>query len=234
MILALLGGCDPLPETVTMTGTIWDAPYGEGATVGGATIAVTDGTGATVDEQTADDDGEFSVLVPAGYPFFATVSADGAFPTGFSGTAGVYDFAAPDGYPWVATEAWVATVRETFSACPYIDAEGTVVVGEIRADTPSTAYADMPLVPTGTARVIDMDEVEYPACYLDDEGVSSADATEAGEKGQFVIFGVPAGEIVVDVRYTDPGGSVPVQLFRFVAPTDGVVPLYPALVEVIY
>ncbi len=234
MILVLLFGCNPLPDTVTMTGTVGDTPYGGGGVVGGATLEVLDDAHASADIQTADEAGNFSVGVPAGVPFFLVVSAEGYVPTTFSGTAGVYDFAAPEGYPWVASTAWVDTLRAEFSACPNVGAVGAIVAGEIRVNTPGAAYTTMPFEPSGTARVFDGDQVEYAACYLDDDGVSVADAIVAGATGRFAVFGVPSGPTVVDVRYTDPGGDVPVELYQFDAPEAGFVPLYPALVDVLY
>ncbi|MDP2315319.1 MAG: hypothetical protein Q8P41_20650 [Pseudomonadota bacterium] len=231
MILALLFACSPLPETITMTGTVGDTPYGGGGVVAGAVVTVIDDVYEAVDVQTADGDGEFAILVPAGVPFFLTVTADGHVPTAFSGTAGVYDFGAPPGYPWVASDAWMAELRADFAACPTLDAPGAIVAGEVRGSTPGITYAELPLVPTGTARAIDLDGTEYPACYLDDDGVSVADGTDVGTTGRFVIFGVPAGPVIVDVRYTDPAGDVPVELYQFVAPDAGLVPLYPALVN---
>ena len=234
MILALLLGCNPLPDVIAMTGTVWDEPYEGGHAVAGAAIAVLDDGYAAFDDQAADADGAFTVDLPAGVPFFLTVSAEGFVPTAFSGTAGIYDFEAPAGYPWVASEAWMDELRADFSACPTVGAEGTVGAGEVRGFVSDVAYDDLPLVLTATARAFASDGNEYAACYLDDEGASSADATETGDTGRFAIFGVPAGEVVVDVRYTDPGGTVPVELFRFVAPEQGLVPLYPALVDLGY
>lgn len=231
MMFLLLSACNPLPTTVTMTGTVGDTPYGGGGVVAGAAIDIVDGGLALIDAQVADDAGAFAVLVPAGVPFFVTVTAEGYVPTAFSGTAGVYDFEAPDGYPWAASDAWFAALRAEFPACPTVAATGAVVAGEVRGNIPGTAYTDLPLIATGSARAFDADGTEYAACYLDDDGASAADATQAGNTGRFAIFGVPAGSIVVDVRYTDPAGDEPVQLFRFVAPEGGFVPIYPALVE---
>lgn len=231
MTLLLLLACNPLPETVTMTGTVGDTPYGGGGVVGGATVDIADDAQATIDNVTADDAGAFSVNVPAGVPFFVTVTADGHVPTAFSGTAGVFDFAAPEGYPWVASEAWLAELKADFVNCPTVGAAGAVVAGEVLGNIPNTNYEDLPIVPTGSARAFGEGEIEYAACYLDDEGVSVADATQVGDTGRFAIFGVPPGPVVIDVRYVDPNDDEPVQLFRFVAPEDGFVPIYPALVE---
>jgi len=233
-LFALLAGCNPLPETIALSGVVGDTPYGGGGVVGGAIVSVLDDAYAPVDSQEADGDGFFSVALPAGVPFYLTVEADGYVPTGFSGVAGLYDAAAPEGYPWVASDAWMAQLREDFAACPTAGDAGTAVAGEVRGYVEGAAYTEMGLIPTGTARVLTEDNAEYVACYLDDEGVSSADATVTGATGRFAIFGVPPGPMLVEVRYTDPGGDVPVEVFQFVAPASGLVPLYPALVQLLY
>jgi hypothetical protein len=233
-LLALFAACNPLPDTIALTGVVGDTPYGGGGVVGGATVSVLDDAYAAVDSQDADSDGAFSVALPAGVLFYLTVEAEGYAPTAFSGVAGLYDSAAPEGYPWVASDAWMAELREEFAACPTVADAGTVVAGEVRGYISGVAYTDLGLIPTGTARVLTEDNVEYAACYLDDTGVSTADGTVTGATGRFAIFGVPAGPILVEVRYTDPGGVVPVEVFQFVAPDTGLVPLYPALVQLQY
>ncbi len=227
MILLLIG-CSSLPETVTMSGTVWNAPYGDGTVVPGAQVEVLDETQAVFDTQTAGDDGAFTAEVPAGVPFFVTVTADGHRPTAFSGTAGISDFTAPEGYPWVAPDAYVDALRTEFSACPTVGDAGGVVAGEIVGDV--TGY---PVLETGSAKLYGPDDVELTACYLDADGASLADGTEVGATGRFVIFGVPAGEVVVDVRYSTGTGEDPVELYRFVAPEDGFVPVFPAILDVL-
>ena len=223
-MIFLFFACAESTERVTMTASVWDAPYGAGSVVPGAGVRVADETDTVWDEVTAGDDGAFTADVPAGVPFFVTVTADGHVPTAFSGTAGLSDFTAPDGYPWVAPDAWIEELRAEFSSCPAVGDAGGVVVGEIVADA-----AGYPILATGSARLYGPDDAELSACYLDDDGVSVADATEAGSTGRFAIFGVPAGEIVVDVRYDSGTDEDPVQLFRFFAPKDGVVPVLPAI-----
>lgn len=227
MILVLLA-CASLPDTITMTGTVWDAPYGEGSTVAGATVTVTDEALTVIDEQTSGADGVFTALVPAGVPFFVTVSAEEHLPTAFSGTAGISDFTAPAGYPWVAPTAFAGDVRAAFAACPTVAAPGAIVAGEIVADV--NGY---PPITTASAKLYGPDDTELDACYLDDEGASSADATQTGATGRFAIFGVPPGEIVVDIRYATGSGQDPVELYRFFAPEDGFVPVYPAILGVL-
>jgi hypothetical protein len=228
MTLLLLAACADPAATVTMTAAVWNAPYGEGEVVPGATVIVTDEARTVWDEVRAGDDGAFTAEVPAGVPFFVETRADGHVPTAFSGTAGLSDFTAPSGYPWVAPTGWVDALRAEFAACPAAAESGAIVAGEIVADA-----AQYPVLPTGSARVLAPDDVEYAACYLDDEGAPLADGTEVGATGRFAIFGVPEGEILVDVRYDTGTDEDPVQLFRFFAPAEGLVPVYPAILPVL-
>jgi hypothetical protein len=226
MILILLG-CDLTPSAVTMSGIAWDAPNGEGSPLGGATLDIQDIAYAVVDSVVTESDGSFLAEVPAGEPFFATLSAEGAVPTNFSGAAGLTDFGAPEGFPWVATDAFMADIRTEFAGCPGVDEAGSVIWGEIVVD--GIGY---PVMSLGEARLQAADGTEVTACYLDEEGVYDPEATAVGTLGRFAIFGVPAGEIVMDIRYTDMYGEQPVEFYRFLSPTDGLVPMYPALIAI--
>jgi hypothetical protein len=224
MILTFLA-CNPLPETVAMSGVVWDAPYLEGAPVAGAALQVFDEYGEVWGEAESTADGAFQVDVPAGVPFFTTVSGDGRVPTAFSGTAGISDFIAPEGFPWVADAAWMDALRVDFAACPTVNELGAVVAGQVALD------GSYEVILTASARVYAADGSELAACYLDDDGESTADATVTGATGRFAVFGVPPGEIVVDVRYDVGLSEQPVKLFWFFAPEGGLVPMYPTLMD---
>lgn len=218
------------PTEITMSGSVWTSTDGD-ATIPGATVRILDEEAATFDEVVADDAGTFSITVPAGQIFYALVSADGYVETGFSGLAGIDDFVAPDGYPWAPTEAWADEERAAFSACATWSETGPFVSGQVLG---SIGAGDLVIVETGTVTVIDeVNAVEYPACYLDDDGESLEKGTETGETGLFAVFGVPDGPIVADVRYTDPGGEQAVEFYQYVMPEAGYVPMYPALISLL-
>ena len=231
-MLVLLAACVQDFGTVQMTGTVHDAPGSGGNLVAGAALAVTDAEQAVVDEVATNADGSFSIGTPAGQPFFLELAGEGWVPTNFSGTAGMTDFAAGDGYPWIATPAYLDGLRDTFSACPDAAAEGGVVAGEVRLYVAGISSAEA-LPPVDTARVAvytPEGEEALDACYLDDNGESVADAEDSGPDGMFAVFGVPAGSIAVELIFTDSDQMNPSVLYSFVMSDGGFVPLYPALV----
>ena len=120
----------------------------------------------------------------------------------------------------------------SFSSCTTYAETGPFVSGQMVG---AISSGDLVIVDTGAVTVVDeANAVEYPACYLDDDGESLADGTETGETGLFAVFGVPSGAIVADVRYTDPGGEEAVEFYQYVMPEDGYVPMYPALISLLY
>jgi hypothetical protein len=65
VLLALIAGCNPLPEIVVMTGIVQDAPRSLGAPVEGATVATTAPDLTAFASVTTGADGAFAVDVPA-------------------------------------------------------------------------------------------------------------------------------------------------------------------------
>ncbi len=227
MILILLMACEPLPTTVALSGTVLDAPDGEGSPVAGASVVTFDDALETVGEAVTDAAGAFEVDVPAGYAFFLHVDADARVPTAFSGTAGLTDFGAGDGYPWSADQAWVDAQRADFAGCGTAGDAGAIVAGEARV--PLAGGASTPLVPDVTVEAIGADGVTRVACYLpvDDAGTAGV---ETGESGRFAVFGLPAGPALVSLNWTLDSGAYTITDYRFVLPEGGVVPLFPAYV----
>lgn len=230
MIFALLACTDSL-GTVAMNGIVHDEPDGQGLVVSGAALEVVGEDGAVVGEATTAGDGSFVVDVPAGQPFFLTLGGDGYVPTHFSGTAGINDFYAGDGYPWIAQPTWLDAVRTEFANCPDVAAEGGVVAGDVRLFIQGMSELEsLPPVDTAHVTVFPAQGDSIDACYLDDQGASVADAWDTGTNGAFAAFGVPAGGIVVEISFEDFDQMYPVVLYQFVVDAGGFVPLYPALV----
>lgn len=218
--------------TVEMSGVVHDAPDAQGNLVEGATLSVVDSELAQVDEAVTAADGSFSVGTPAGQPFFLTLAGDGFVSTSFSGTAGIGDFTAGDGYPWIVPPTWVDELRAEFSACPSVAAEGAVVAGDVRLYIQGIeSLQTLPQVDTARVTVYPAEgDASYAACYLDDDGASVADGEDTGRDGKFAVFGVPAGGVVVEIVFEDGDGMYPSVLYSFVVADGGFVPLYPALV----
>lgn len=230
MILWFLA-CTPEFGNVVMNGIVHDEPDWDGTAVEGAQLTVVGEDLAVVGESVTASDGSFLVDVPAGQPFFLTVGGDDFVPTHFSGTAGMSDFYAGDGYPWVARPDWIDALRTEFSACPAVDAPGAVVAGDVRLFIQGQNDLDqLPPVNTAHVSVYPAEGDTVDACYLDDDGVSVADAWDTGNDGAFAAFGLPAGGIVVEISFEDFDQMYPVVLYQFVVADSGFVPLYPALV----
>lgn len=232
MSLLLMIACEGLPTTVSMWGTVQNAPRNEGTPVEGAVVAILGPDLEPYAESAATDaEGAFTVDVPAGQTYYVNVTGAGFLPTGFSGNAGTADFYSGDGYPWLASSAFLETLRADFSSCPTAQAEGAVVTGEARLFFAVEDYDELPVEPTSTVTVTGSDAVPLTTCYLDDGGLSSADATQTGTSGRFAVFGVPEGPLLAETTWTPAEGTAPVAVYGYFVAEGGIIPMYPALVE---
>lgn len=230
LALLLLLACSPLPTTVSMSGVLLDAPEGLGDAVAGATLATFDSTGADYAAATTDAAGAFAVDVPAGVPFFLTVSAEGLVSTAFNGTAGITDFAASSGYPWIARTSFVDDVRGAHDACTTAAEAGAVMAGDARWAMDGVSGGNLPPA-DGVEVLVESDDGSVrAACYLDADGASDPDATLTSTNGGFAVFGVPAGAARVQTWHEDSDGNEYIAEFQFVVPEDGLVPMFPLAV----
>lgn len=224
----LLAGCDPLIETVVLSGTVHDAPGNAGNLVEGAAIITQNRDGEVVGEATTSAAGEFAVDVPAGASFYLGLTAEGYVPTSFSSFAGTSDFSASEGYPWLGTTDWVDEVKATYANCEYVGDEGTIIVGQVLTVIDGIDdVSSWPAFPDAVLRGIDFEVVEHPACYLDDEGVSVAGLEATGGTGDFAVFGLPAGSAILELSGERDNGEVGIDAFDFIAPEGGLLPVYP-------
>ncbi len=232
MSLILLLACDPMITEVQMTGTVLDAPANEGNPVGEATVTALNGAGEPFGVATTDTDGSFSVTVPAGGPFFVGVEKDGYVPTAFSGTSGLSDFDAGAGYPWLATVDWATEERSRWEGCATYTAEGGFVTGQALAIVPGADdFTSWPPLPEAELLAYVSGDEALPACYMDDEGVVLAEGESTGKTGEYAIFGVPAGAVVLELTVARSNGEAGTDLFQFVAFEDGLIPVFPTPVE---
>jgi hypothetical protein len=231
-MIALLLACTSLPETVTLTGTLLDAPSAEASTVGSATISILDLDLLTVASASTDADGAFSVMVPASATFFLHAEAEGHTTTSHTGFSGFTDIAANDGDLWVRPTDELDTIRAEFAGCEGADGEGAIVEGVVRLWIPGDNPLDsLPLVTTATVTVVEANGVTHMACYLDADGVFDGTATATGDTGRFALFGLSSGGITVEVSYTAEGTVQDQSLYWAHLPEGGTFPLQPALVE---
>lgn len=231
VLLVWLAGCIGTPDSVAMTGTVFDSADATAA-LPGATLRVWDARGAAFSDATADGDGQFSVDVPRGAFFMLVVTGAGAAPTSFQGTASVTDFAVDDGTFWAMSQEARDALQALWSGCPGADGQGTTITGDVRL----YGYnPDDPLAVTTAA--VKARGAASPtwsgACYLDDAGAYSADAAATGETGSFALFGLPAGVITVRLNYTVGTATSDDYTWRFYVPEGGVAPLYPAWVNLL-
>lgn len=233
MLLVALLACQSYPDEVTLSGQVLDDHAEDGAPVGGVTLALRDETESVAVTATAEDDGAFSILAPSATVFWLEVSGEGRVATTFDGYLGYADLTAEPGQIWSADADDLDALIADFSACPTVGEAGGVVAGEVRLYIPGNDTDSLPTVSTATVDLDASDGSDPTVCFLDDEGLSSADATLTGATGRFAAFGLPPGRLTVSVRYTV--GSVRSDTWdRDVwVPEDGLVPLYPLWVELV-
>lgn len=233
MIFTWLIACSSLPDVVTLSGVVHDEPEARGALVAGVALTVVDSDEVVVGEAVSGGDGAFIIDTPAGQPFYLGLVAEDHVSTYFSGTAGVTDFTAGDGYPWIATPEWLDTVRADFAACPTVGTPGGVVAGDVRMTIDGVNdFQALPPVDNAVVTVYTPDgTVSLTTCYHDDDGVSVAGAVDTGRDGAFAVFGVPAGAVAVEVVFQQSETIFPSVIYTFVVGESGFVPLYPALVS---
>lgn len=230
MLAILLAGCWSIPTEVQLSGTVLDHYQGSG--LSGVDIEVDDALDTFISDGLSGEGGAFDIKVPASQSFYLTFSGEGFVPTAFTGLAGASDLVAPDGVLYLRSVDELAALRTEFSACPTAQEAGPVVEGIVRVylpvdDDPET----LPIATEATVTVYDVDDNEFAACYLDDDGASMADGTATTNSGRFAVFGVPEGPLSVRVQWqmTDTVQTESWYIVR--APAEGVAPMYPAWVQ---
>ena len=230
-MLVLLMAC--LPTSTTMTGAVMDAQT-NGAPVPDTAVTIRSPTGNQWDAAVADTSGAFEVTLPIHSIFYFSAAADGFTTTVFTGVTDESPVEVPDGTLWMRTPAVLDTLIEEFGDCGAEDSAsgGGIIEGEIRMQVVESEEAEsLPLVTTASVLAYDESGVAYPGCYLDDEGVASADASWTGETGRFAIFGVPTGVISLQIRYDYGGPDEQEDWYPLYMPDDGTIPMWPALVS---
>lgn len=230
-LLPMLGACWTLPDEVLLTGRVLEEQDGGGFE--GASLQVHDPLGEAWSQGTTGADGDFELVVPASSAFFLTLSADGYVSTSFTGIAGASDVVAEDGTLFLREQADVDALRAEFSACPRVDEPGPIIEGEVRPYFAVDAEPEeLPTIATAWVTVYEQDDTATSACYLDDDGNSLPDGTRTGATGRFAIFGAPEGPVSLEVSYDLTSDYALSTWYIVRPPTDGIVPMYPAWVDV--
>lgn len=232
MILMLLWACETETTSVLFSGEVQDAPGNAGKPVEGASVMAQNREGAVVGEDQTDADGAFAVSLDAGVSFFLTVSAEGYVSTSFSGLAGLSDFVSDAGLPWLATTDWVEEQKARFALCSTAGEEGTFVTGQALQFIGAVGDASSwPQLADVSIEVLGSDGGSDPGCYLDDDQASLADGESTGSTGEFAVFGVPAGGVNVKATMQRSNGEVGTDIFEYVAPEAGLIPMFPTPLE---
>lgn len=229
--LGLSLGCTPKQITeVTLSGKAFDGPVSIDGVFGSVTTATIDG--ATFGEANTNSDGRFAVPAPAGQPAAVIVNSEDHAPTAFLVGIGTADLTAPSGSIWGRRASVLDELRAEFSDCPdALTADSTALEGVVRLDLGQTDEGDdaLPSVTTAEVQVYDSSGTVLDACYLDDDGVYSEEATVTGQTGRFAVFGAEPGLVEVYIAY-DANGYTVATTFLAWLPTAGTAPFYPALV----
>ena len=236
-LILLLSGCAEWPDSVGLFGVVTDAPYDEGEVLEGMTVTTLDQTLNVVSEATTGADGSFYADVASAQSLFVEVSGEGYLTTHFGGSVGVVDMEVGSGVFFTLLEEDLGLLVDDFGDCVSDDDTTATIVGEARLYLMGIAASDLPEDPNVSVSAYDPDGNNFPACYLDEDGVYDADAEFTGDTGRFGIFGAPAGPLTIemvswiqDTSESDPEPYGVYYYFRDVS-EGGVAPLYPALTE---
>ncbi len=228
--LAILACTEPVEE-VQVTGQVLT---GLDSTTGAADIQVLvrDGETEMYSKTTTDEDGLFTVAVPATSVIHLELDGSEYVPTAFSTISGSSDFQLPVGGLWLRTPLEVQSIQSTFENCASVESEGGIIEGEVHFNAVAQSTETNLVAEEATVQVIEAEGTTQEACYLNNDGESDPDAEQVGATGRFVAFGIPPGSI--SVSFTYQVDTLKIENFGLVfLPEDGVGPFYPALIDLL-
>lgn len=234
LVLPWLLACVEVPESIVLTGTVHDAPYGGGSVVAGLTVRSRDASLELYSETVTSDDGTFQMDVAAAQDLYLELAGDGYRTTLFAGQSGFGDLDAGDETLWVHTVDSADTITADFGSCAEDAGEGGIIEGEVRLYMNGIASEDLPIVETAQVGVVDLDGNKFYPCHLDDEGNPSDSAEFTGVTGRFAFFGLPDEPLILGVAYGELGED-PVGAWYYPVNMQeaGIAPFYPLLVELV-
>ena len=243
--LPCLATCNTFPESVLMSGTVFDAPYDDGQGAAGVTVTTRDGSLDVFSDTVTGEDGAFEVEVASQQHLYVELSGEGRTTTLFAGEVGAYDMEVAQGVLYVRPDSWAAYLVAEFGACAEtaLAAEGAgtgVIEGEVRLYASGVNPPDAAILGNAWAEARRADGTTWEACYLDDAGEADPDAIYTGARGRFAIFGVPADALLLLVSYGDrdaadaddtAAGPWYSWVYEVLMVDGAVAPFYPAWVE---
>jgi hypothetical protein len=236
-LLLLFSGCTEWPESVGLFGVVTDAPYDEGEALEGLTVTTMDETLTVYSEATTGSDGSFYADIAAAQSLFVEVAGEGYVTTHFGGASGIVDLDVGAGVFFTVLEDDRGLLVDDFEDCVSDDETSATIVGEARLYLMGIAAGNLPEDPNVTVSAYDPDGNNFPACYLDEDGVYDAEADFTGDTGRFGIFGAPAGPLTVEmvswIQDSAESEPEPYGVYYYLRDVSegGIAPLYPALTE---
>ena len=181
-------------------------------------------------EVTTDENGRFEIEIPSSNVYHIALSGTDIVPTAFSGIVGQSDVAIPENDLFVRSTGDVEALRDEFSACPEVEADGGIVEGVVQFTLQNTEDDSFLAAPLTAITVFDDQANTFEACYLDDDGASVEEADNVGNTGRFAVFGAPEGPL--EIRFRQDIGGLIIDNYGFVyMPENGIAPFYPAFVD---
>ncbi len=228
-LLLLSLGCAEPEHKVKMRGQVLT---GKDDRVGAAdvNVSVRDGQTKPFSSTTSDDEGMFTVQVPASSVVHLVMDGSAYVPTAFSAIVGTDDVTIPVGDLWMRTPGDINALRDTFENCPTVDEPGAVVEGEVNYNVINAHSEQRLIAEDAEVTIYDKNGNISPTCYLDNDGNSSVEVNVVGATGRFAAFGLASGPTTVGFEV--PIDGIDTENFAFVwLPEEGVGPFYPALIE---
>lgn len=231
-VLPLLAGCEPQLGLVELQGVVVDGWGERPQGVEGVTLETFDEKQEPVGAAVSEAGGWFRVEAAAVERAFVQIGGEGLVTTGFSGLAGINPrFRVPNGTFVAIDEALWETERARWEGCPGLD-EGGVVLGRAEiADLVQDSTGEVIVLETARLTLQVTGGPLRSACYLGEDEVYDAEATETGPGGRFMITNVPAGEHQMDLNWTPVEGLSDTQSYSTWVPEGGVAPRFPLLVQ---
>ncbi|MBK7760829.1 MAG: hypothetical protein IPI35_31350 [Deltaproteobacteria bacterium] len=203
IVLGAILGCDA--EFIQLTAVVNDGPGVDAPAAPGVEVTSLGYDLGVIETVTADDAGQFEVLLPKGAYFYLELDGADWARTTWWGIAGQVDSTLPEDTLFVLSQADADALRARYAGCPGADGVGAFVYGEVRFYAPGyepDPGQEWPLAITAAATLVGDGGETLSACYLDAQGLAyDPEASWNGDSGQFAIFEVPTGfpTLTVDI-----------------------------------
>ncbi len=221
--------CLPDPSTVVLSGQVLASQYAESGAAD-IHVAAMDTDLEMISETTTDQNGQFSIDVPASGVYHLHLSGTDMITTAFSGVVGQKDIELPEDSLFIRSEEEVAAIRSLHGNCPTSGVSGGIIEGVVEFPLTSDTTGEAIVAENAMVSASLNDAVPYTACVLDDDGESVEDGQQVGTTGRFAIFGVDPGVITIEIQQEIADKSLTNYGFALM-PESGIAPVHPALID---